>query len=642
MEHNFTLTRKNSLSFTLKSVVISGGGFLLLFMLSRYSFLLAHVFAEMFSVAVAWIIFFIAWNGHRYFEHSYFSFLGIAYFFIGTLDLVHTIAYEGMGVFTGYTANLATELWISARFIESGALLLALILLQKKMSVYAILTGWIAVFSIFLLLVFSGLFPDCYIPGEGLTTFKKGSELAITALLALTLVLLYKRRRFFSNKIIGYLYGSIVLTILAEFSFIAYIGVYDLSNLIGHYFKIASFYLMYRGVVVTTFKDPFEILMQRLQERNRELESQRREIDRAKRISETMLDNIPEEIALLDRETLKIIDVNQTFIDVHGVSKDQVIGGYCYKITHGIDEVCSTDNHPCPLYAKVNEQPLVHTHTAKNGEKRFVEVSVWPVYDNNGSETNELVHIARDITPQKRIEQLRNDVERVVRHDLKSPLNGIIGGAQLLLDYGSCTEEQRTLIETIYSSGLSVLNMIDNSMDLYKMEEGLYKIERSWFDLASTFRRLSGRWVTIRNSKKIEILFYINGEELNSKSEFKVYAEEQTIENLLANLTENALDASPMKTIVTVNVEGLGSDEEYGEKSEKSEKSGFLLDVHNYGSIPPEIRDRFFERYVTRGKDHGTGLGTYSAFLITRAHGGRIWFTSEEDEGTHLLVEIPS
>src|SRR6056297_3041250 len=111
------------------------GGFFLLFGLDQYNFLLAHVFAEMFSIAVAWIIFFIAWNGHRYFENSYFAIVGIAYFFVGLLDLVHTIAYEGMGVFQGFTANLPTELWINARFIESISLLAALVFIKKKSSI---------------------------------------------------------------------------------------------------------------------------------------------------------------------------------------------------------------------------------------------------------------------------------------------------------------------------------------------------------------------------------------------------------------------------------------------------------------------------------------------------------------------------
>lgn len=623
MENTFNVTR-NSI---IKLVFVLCAGFVILFGLDQYNFLLAHVFAEMFSIAVAWIIFFVAWNGHRYFENSYFAIVGIAYFFVGVLDLIHTISYEGMGVFSGYTANLPTELWINARIMESAALLLALLLINRKISIYAILAGWAAVFSVSLVLVFGGWFPDCFIPGEGLTTFKKASEMAIVAVLVITILLLYKKRELFSKKIIGYIYGSLVLTIAAEFAFIAYIGVYDLSNLLGHYFKIISFYLMYRGIIVTTFKDPYVLLMQRLQQRNRELEEQRRQINRSKRVTETMLNNIPEEIALLNRNTLEIIDVNQTFLDVHQLSKEAVIGSHCYKITHGCEEPCQDQNHPCPLYAENGRQPAVHTHISTGGEKRFVEVSVWPVYDHE-HETDEMVHISRDITPQKRIEQLRNDVERVVRHDLKSPLNGIIGGTRLLMDYNNCTEEQLTMLEAIHRSGLSVLKMIDNSMDLYKMEEGKYQIERSWFDLAKMFRILSKRWVSIKEAKKLALVFYVNAAVLDSQSECLVHAEEQTIENLLANLVENALEAAPTETTVTVSAECT--------------QSGFTVEVHNAGLIPSEIRSRFFERYVTHGKEHGTGLGTYSAYLITRAHGGTISFTSNPEEGTRLLVEIPS
>src|SRR6056297_2191269 len=331
--------------------------------------------------------------------------------------------------------------------------------------------------------------------------------------------------------------------------------------------------------------------MQRLQERNRELEAQRREIDRSKRISDTMLNNIPEEIALLDRESLKIIDVNQTFLEVHSRTKDEVIGGYCYKITHGSDEVCKDEKHLCPLFVQEKGIPVVHTHLDSKGEQRFVEVSVWPVFDN-GRETNEIVHIARDITAQKRVEQLRNDMERIVRHDLKSPLNGIIGGSQLLLDYETLTAEQRAILEAIHSSGNSILKMIDNSMSLYKMEEGLYEIDRNWFDAAELLRRLSSRWTSLKKAKQVDLLFLVDGVELNSSSQYNIYAEEQTLESLLTNLIENAIEAAPEKTTVTVQI--------------KPTDAGFLFDIHNFGVIPENIRNRFFERYVTHGKEHGT------------------------------------
>ena len=81
-----------------------------------HSFLLFHSLAEMFSVVVACGIFMIAWNTRRFQGMGYLEFVGIAYLFVGILDLVHTLAYKGMGVFEGYDTDLATQLWLSARY----------------------------------------------------------------------------------------------------------------------------------------------------------------------------------------------------------------------------------------------------------------------------------------------------------------------------------------------------------------------------------------------------------------------------------------------------------------------------------------------------------------------------------------------
>ena len=190
------------------------------------------------------------------------------------------------------------------------------------------------------------------------------------------------------------------------------------------------------------------------------------------------------------------------------------------------------------------------------------------------------------------------------------------------------TEEQRELIDAILTSGKTVLRMVDRSLDLYKMEEGMYQIRRTNFDLADLMRNLNHRWITIRNAKQIHIRYLFDGTELTDYTSFQVYAEQQSIENLVANLVENALEAAPEESTITF-------------QANRNER-GFVLDVHNYGVIPESIREKFFDRYITHGKSHGTGLGTYSAYLITRAHGGTISFTTDEQEGTHLTVEIPS
>jgi signal transduction histidine kinase len=63
--------------------------------------------------------------------------------------------------------------------------------------------------------------------------------------------------------------------------------------------------------------------------------------------------------------------------------------------------------------------------------------------------------------------------------------------------------------------------------------------------------------------------------------------------------------------------------------------------IHNAGVVPEAVRDRFFEKYATSGKRSGTGLGTYSAQLIAKAHGGHIEFTTSEAEGTRVTVVLP-
>jgi PAS domain S-box-containing protein len=601
-----------------------------LFLLAEYSFLLSHAIAEMFSVAVAFTIFFLAWNARHYFDNGYFVLLGIAYLCVGTVDLVHTVAYKGMGFFGEHDSNLPTQLWILARYIESLSLAGALLFVNRKIRLWPVFSSLFLVTAAGLVAVFLDVFPDCYLPDSGLTPFKKVSEYVIAAILAGTLFGVYRLRRFFHPHVLPYIYVSIFLTVLAEMTFTSYMSVYGFSNMLGHYFKVVSFYLIYRGVVVTGVRDPYALLMQQLQERNRELEESRDFIRRTQKIDATMLDNIPEEIALLDADTLEIIDVNRTFLQNYGIEREETLGRTCHYITHRSEAPCSGEDHLCPLFSPGSEsEPIVHCHRGSEGEIHYVEITVVPVEGDrkHPDEPRQLVHISRDITERKRTEQLREDIERVIRHDLKSPLNGIIGGAQLIMQDDSVNEEQQQLLKGIYDSGMSVLEMVNHSLDMYKMAEGTYELHAEVFDLAEVLKRLAARWQSQRTAKELSLEFYVEERPIEKTESCFVYGEERSVERLLANLIENAIEASPHGGTVTVTA------------AKKGDRVRF--EIHNLGVIPEEVRNHFFERYVTHGKQRGTGLGTYSAWLIARAHGGRISYTTGEEEGTRLIVELP-
>ncbi len=84
-----------------------------LYLLSRVNYLLFHSAVEVFSIVITFAIFAIAWNSRRMMDSSYLLFIGIACLFVGGVDLLHTLAYTGMGVFPEYGANLPTQLWIA-------------------------------------------------------------------------------------------------------------------------------------------------------------------------------------------------------------------------------------------------------------------------------------------------------------------------------------------------------------------------------------------------------------------------------------------------------------------------------------------------------------------------------------------------
>ncbi|MBW1837901.1 MAG: PAS domain-containing protein, partial [Deltaproteobacteria bacterium] len=199
-------------------------------------------------------------------------FLGIAYLFIGALDALHTLAYAGMGVFEGYKTNLPTQLWISARYIESLSLLIAPLLFGKKLRVNFILFIYAAVFALLLGSIFHwGIFPACFVEGAGLTAFKKMSEYVISLIFVGAIGLLLKKRKEFELDIFRLLVASITVTIAAELAFTFYVHAYGFSNLIGHYLKIVSFILIYRALIVTGLTKPYNLLFRELKENEENL-----------------------------------------------------------------------------------------------------------------------------------------------------------------------------------------------------------------------------------------------------------------------------------------------------------------------------------------------------------------------------------
>jgi hypothetical protein len=251
-----------------------------LYFTSYYNYLLFHSLAEMFSIIVACGIFMIVWNSRAFIDNNYLLFIGVSYLFIGGLDLVHVFAYKGMDIFKGYGADLPTQFWIAARYTESVSLLIAPFFLNRKFNIYFLFAVYSPI-AILMTAIFVGVFPDCFVEGSGLTPFKIASEYMICIILVGAIFLLYQQRSNFDKNIFTLLALSIIATIIAELFFTFYISVYGISNLVGHYFKIISFILIYKAIIQTGLVKPYSLLFRNLKQSEEKLREEQTRLKEA-------------------------------------------------------------------------------------------------------------------------------------------------------------------------------------------------------------------------------------------------------------------------------------------------------------------------------------------------------------------------
>jgi len=291
-----------------------------LFIVSRFNYVLFHGLAELFSIAVAWSVFLLIWNARRIARNDALVFLGSAYFFIGMIDLIHTLGYKGTGFFENdLAANYATQLWISARGMETFSLLLYPLLTRRRIQIKLVFAGYICATAILFLAIFSwGIFPECYIDGVGLTAFKKLSEYAICLILVGAITLLTRRREWVDPDVYRLMVWAMAVTIVAELFFTFYVSVYGLSNVAGHFFKIISYFLVYLALIRSTFTHPYTTIFQ-------ELEQEKQSLRESEAFKGAVISCSPIPIVSLDTDG-NVMSWNPAAERVFGWTADETIG----------------------------------------------------------------------------------------------------------------------------------------------------------------------------------------------------------------------------------------------------------------------------------------------------------------------------
>jgi len=222
--------------------------------------------------------------------------------------------------------------------------------------------------------------------------------------------------------------------------------------------------------------------------------------------------------------------------------------------------------------------------------------------------------------------RLHEDVEHITRHDIKGPLAGVISLIQALaadesMSRSKLTEELHLIEETTQQ----VLDMINLSSQLFKIESGAFVLDAKPVNVDDLLRRIVELSRASFAGKNLNVLVKTG---IPSGSGLPQALGDATLcYSLLQNLVKNACEAAPAGSQVSVTVH---------------DQDPLQIIVENKGAVPEEIRERFFEKFVTTGKQNGSGLGTYSAKLLTEAQGGQIRLDVADDaDTTTITVALP-
>lgn len=236
-----------------------------------------------------------------------------------------------------------------------------------------------------------------------------------------------------------------------------------------------------------------------------------------------------------------------------------------------------------------------------------------------------IVLLIFDITEKEKAEQMRREFTANVSHELKTPLQTISGCAELMKNNMVAAEDIPAFSEKIYLEAGRMITLVEDIIKLSHLDEGAQDMQRETVDLfeiaENTVRSLTDA------AKSAGVTLDITG------STCHVYGIAQLLQGIVYNLCDNAIKYNVAGGSVSVDVH--------------EEKSAVVLTVSDTGiGIPPEHRDRIFERFYRVDKSHskevgGTGLGLSIVKHAAKLHDAKITINSVLDAGTTIKVEFP-
>ena len=361
---------------------------------------------------------------------------------------------------------------------------------------------------------------------------------------------------------------------------------------------------------------------------------------------QAVLENIDDGIVACDEHGILTL-FNRATSEIHGIDQqklpsEQWVTDYDLFLADGLTPMKMEDT---PLFRAYQDEQLRNVEMViapKLGERRIVLASGRPMTDERGVKIGAVVSL-HDITERKRAEaellQAKEQAEAANRaksmflsnmsHELRTPLNAILGFSALIGKDLAMSESILQKVDIINRSGEHLLQLINDVLDMAKIEAGRVQLEESDFDLGTMVRDVTDMMRIRAESKGLHLL-------LDQSSQFPryIHSDEARLRQILINFIGNAVKFTEQGG---VNVR-LGT--------KQNEHTHLIFEIEDTGpGISPEDQAHIFEPFVQAGataeKIKGTGLGLTITRQFVSMMGGSITMESTLGKGSIFRVELP-